>query len=209
MKNGVFKEPFELKIPHQKNRIVPPEKMALLDQKIRKAKIGKNVRDRMDNTSSPDLLTLCHDTMIPGTNTYYMCKYFSYKQQSTIFHIAFSHEFSTNSLAIEQNKFSSALFNLAFYQKKFFDKEYMLQNKKKIFKHSEYFLVFSSEFQTDYDASLKDLIKYLGISKKKLKENRNLVSLWDSFPSLSRVINYKKMNMRRYMRNLIAELEAA
>lgn len=182
--------------------IIPLVNMKKINQWIRRKIIMKKVSDKMYGTSNPLHSTICFHQLIPNTDTYYMCHYISYKQQSAIFHMVFSHEFSTKSIAIDTYPKHQIWWTLALFIRDFFDANYILKNKKKVFRQPEYFLVFTNCNQGEYDRCFAQMIDYLSIPKKKLVKNVNLVSLWDYCPQLSRVVDYRKWNMKRFIKKL-------
>lgn len=191
----------------QKN-IVPPEKntkdIAILKHKV----IMERQRD-IENEWAPESMSIQFLTRkITGTDSYYTCCYFVYNQMSTIFYIVYSNEFVTSSLAIKKHQEYNPIFNIDSYIADFFDIDFMDKNKAKFFKCPEYFLNFSNDSAREEDTNFKNLIKYLGVPRKKLKKDKNYFSLWDAFPDVSRLLYFRKRrNMKRIMKKLRAQLK--
>lgn len=162
----------------------------------------KEILSRKANHGNPLSVQFWNAVSIPNTDSYFCLWHVRYKTQSSFFYIVFSHEFATQSLALEDASYEETEYKLAEYINHFFEKDYIVENKGAFFKYPEYFLVFTCVDSSEFDRAIRDLCKYLQCSKKDLHEWRNLVSLWDSFPSIVKIIKQRKWVSKRWLKGL-------
>lgn len=166
-----------------------------------------------DRKMNPAVYSISRLMRIPDSDACYACCLFRYKTQVTRFHIIATMYFAKESLAVkpylcpdgevEDDEFTP----LQMYLYSFFNQNYLLENKKKFFRHTEYVTDFTFSYDKEGFNNLKTISKFLKIPKGSLKKNRNYVSLWDSFPSLSRVISPCRWTFRRTRRVWLDFLE--
>lgn len=167
----------------------------------------------VDRIMKPTVYSISRLMRIPDSDACYACCFFRYKTQVTRFHIITTMYFAKESLAVkpylcpdgdlDDDEFTP----LQMYLYSFFDLKYLLENKKKFFRHTEYVTDFTFSYDKEGFNNLKTISKFLKIPKGSLKKNRNYVSLWDSFPSLSRVISPCRWTFRRTRRAWLDFLE--
>lgn len=166
-----------------------------------------------DRKMNPAVYSISRLMRIPDSDACYACCFFRYKTQVTRFHVIATMYFAKESLAVkpylcpdgevEDDEFTL----LQMYLYSFFNQKYLLENKKKFFRHTEYVTDFTFSYDKEGFNNLKTISKFLKIPKGSLKKNRNYVSLWDSFPSLSRVISPCRWTFRRKRRVWLDFLE--
>ena len=166
-----------------------------------------------DRIMKPTVYSISRLMRIPDSDACYACCLFRYKTQVTRFHIIATMYFAKESLAVKPYLCPDGevddddLTPLQMYLYSFFDLKYLLENKKKFFRHTEYVTDFTFSYDKEGFNNLKTISKFLKIPKGSLKKNRNYVSLWDSFPSLSRVISPCRWTFRRTRRAWLDFLE--
>ncbi len=162
---------------------------------------------------NPAVYSISRLMRIPDSDACYACCLFRYKSQVTRFHIIATMYFAKESLAVKPylcpdgEVDNDELTPLQLYLYSFFDLKYLLDNKKKFFRHTEYVTDFTFSYDKEGFNNLKTISKFLKIPKGSLKKNRNYVSLWDSFPWLCRVISPCRWSFRRTRRAKLDFLE--